>query len=723
MVPTIKDLAEAEISLCQRKFTDSLDLANSALEKALESDGIESKARILLLMSRIFNTQGRYNYDCDFHDKSLAYLNAALRFFPEKKGFYWDIQIEKGLTYLHKEYFGDAIAIFEECQNSIEEIENIPCTQAKFLLALSELHYQKNEYDESIDNASKTLEIAGENELGDKLYLEIYSQLVKVYLRRHEYTKVLEYGNLTLELSKKLEDKEKEYIGLNAIGVYNASQNDFKTAMFNFMNGYDISSKINFKYGVAHSLINIGTIYAKLFNYNEALERYNIVLDNYENVIDDSTVLTIMNNAGNIYFVVGDLEKAMDYFERALSMAREMNYTKMLVHTLSQISGTLLAQGKYREALKYAFESEEIIEKTSNLEGKQTNYITLGNIYYKLGDFDLAMKYIGKGIIGSKQIKDTANEIKGYRIMSNIFQEKGDYKKALEYQLIYSQAQENYAIDQRNRQIIDIEIQYDIQKKEQEIKLLTKFQNELIRKNNKIAEQNEQLKVANENLKQFTYVVSHDLNEPLRMIGSYSNMIQKRYADQLDESSEEFFAYVNTGVTRMSKLLKDLLKYTTVGENMEWRETVNLNDVLDGTLLNFALKISESNALIKKQDLPTIVSSESLVSQLFQNLIGNALKFNKPGTPPEISISCEQEEGKYLISFRDRGIGIPQDELDRIFVIFQRLHKRSDYQGTGIGLSICMKIIKKLKGTLSVQSEEGQGSIFTVGLPINPTMI
>ncbi len=719
----IQELNNAESSLNQRRFVDSMESAHSALEITSASGDMAVKAQILRFISRVNNIKGRYNNDHTLYEESLSHLDAALTLFPYQEGEYWDTLLEKGRTFLLKNDFASAANVFEKCADDESALFERPVRDVNLRLAISEFHYLKNEYDEAVDKAEEALSIVMDNDLDGKLLLEVYSQLVRVYLRRHEYGKILEYGNKTLELSRKYEDKEKEFVGLNAIAVYHGTKYDFKMAMLNFRNALDKSKEINYRYGTAYCLINIGTIYANLFNYNEALVRYTTVLEEYEDVLDESTGLIIMNNVGNIYFTVGNLDEALDYFQRALTMAESMNYTEMLAHTMAQVSRTLVSQKKYDEALEYAFKSEALIEDSDSIEGKQINYITLGNIYYKLGDFDLAMKYVGKGIVSSKHMKDTVSEIRGYRLMSNIFKEKGNYKKALDYQLIYSQAQERYAMDQRNRQIMDIEIRYDIQKKEQEIELLTKFKDMLISQRNKIAEQNADLMEINQELKQFAYVVSHDLKEPLRMIGSYSSLIQKRYSDALDESSGEFFGYVNEGVERMTKLLNDLLKYATVGrrEEMEWEE-VDLNEVLDATEFNLSLNISETAATINKVPLPEIISSRSLVSQLFQNLIGNALKFSKPDVPPVIDIGYELKDNMHMISFRDNGIGIPKESQERIFVIFQRLHKRSEYQGTGLGLSICMKIIRKLKGIIAVESEEGNGAVFTIGLPVDPPL-
>ncbi len=716
-VITIQEFHNAQLSLSKRRFDESMSYARLLLEQVSETGRIDENARVLHLIVDINNTQGRYQNENELYLSSLDYLEDALKILPKDAAILrWETYLKMAHTHLLLGHYEIADELLTHC-HSQEEITNESLRRKVNLsLAISEFHYLQNEYDEAVSYVDEMLSLVEQED--EILLLDIYSQAVRIYLRKHEYGEIMEYSEKTLELSRKYDDNEKEFIGLNAIAVYHGTKYDFKMAMLYFRNALDKSVEINYRYGTAYCLINIGTIYANLFNYNEALDRYMTVLEEYEDVLDDSTGLIIMNNVGNIYFTVGKLDDALEYFEKSLALAESICYNEMKAHTLAQISRTLVEQKKYEEALSYAFRSEELIEETGNIEGKQINYITLGNIYYRLGDHDLAMKYVGKGVVSAKQVKDSVSEIRGYRLMSNIFKEKGNFEKALEYQLVYSQAQERYALDQRNRQIIDIEIRYDFQQKEKEIELLTKYKDTLASQHDRIVAQNKKLIDVNNDLMQFAYAVSHDLKEPLRMIGSYSQLIERRYAPQLDDSSTEFFKYVNEGVSRMTLLLDDLLKYATIGKSDELDlEEVNLKEILDVTLFNLKLVIEESEAKIIADTLPTIQTNRAYVSQLFQNLISNAIKFKKQGVPPEVRVGYEMLDNEHHISIKDNGIGIPADALGRIFVVFQRLHKRSHYSGSGIGLAICMKIIERLNGSIAVESEEGIGSQFTISLP------
>ena len=232
-----------------------------------------------------------------------------------------------------------------------------------------------------------------------------------------------------------------------------------------------------------------------------------------------------------------------------------------------------------------------------------------------------------------------------------------------------------------------------------------------------LAEQSEELRRANEELKQFAYVASHDLQEPLRMVTSYLQLIEARYNDCLDDDGRIFINYAVDGSTRMKALINDLLTYSRVQRRHEAFSRVDLNRVLSRVVQNLEISITESGAIISHDSLPVIRGSENEIAQLFQNLIGNAIKFRRE-IPPEIEIRCEKKDGMYHVRVSDNGIGIDKQYLDRIFVVFQRLHTRDKYPGTGIGLAIVKKVVENHGGKITVESEPGKGTTFTFTLPI-----
>ncbi len=232
-----------------------------------------------------------------------------------------------------------------------------------------------------------------------------------------------------------------------------------------------------------------------------------------------------------------------------------------------------------------------------------------------------------------------------------------------------------------------------------------------------LAKHSEELARSNEELQQFAYVASHDLQEPLRMVTSYLQLLERRYRDQLDSDADEFIGFAVDGANRMKRLINDLLTYSRVGTHGQPFETVDCNAVLAYVAAVFKPSADDSDADITWDNLPAVHADESQLTQLFQNLIGNAIKF-RGDEKPRIHISAERRQADWLFAVRDNGIGIDPEYFDRIFVIFQRLHTKAHSPGTGIGLAVCKKIVERHGGRIWVESRGGHGSTFYFTLPI-----
>lgn len=216
---------------------------------------------------------------------------------------------------------------------------------------------------------------------------------------------------------------------------------------------------------------------------------------------------------------------------------------------------------------------------------------------------------------------------------------------------------------------------------------------------------------SNTDLEQFAYVASHDLQEPLRTVSSYVQLIERRYEDKLDNDAKEFIKFAVDGVNRMQNLISALLQYSRVSTRGQEPVPTNIEDVINAVKQNLHEAIVESKATITADELPTLKADEAQMIQLFQNLIGNALKF-KGEADPKIHISAKKQDSFWLFSVKDNGIGIEKENLERIFIIFQRLHTRDEYKGTGIGLAVCKKIVERHGGKIWAESEEGKGTTF-----------
>lgn len=227
----------------------------------------------------------------------------------------------------------------------------------------------------------------------------------------------------------------------------------------------------------------------------------------------------------------------------------------------------------------------------------------------------------------------------------------------------------------------------------------------------------EELRRSNEELEEFAYVASHDMQEPLRTVSSYVQLLERRYADKLDSDARDFIAFAADGAARMQAMISDLSAYSRIGRREREFLPTDFEKALSEALANLESAIMESNAEVTIGPLPVIVADSSQITVLFQNLVGNAIKFRQEGVTPRVHVSAEKQGEKWVFSVSDNGIGIDPKNFDRIFVIFQQLHPPDTYPGTGIGLAICKRIVERHGGSIWVESDPGKGTTFYFAIP------
>lgn len=289
----------------------------------------------------------------------------------------------------------------------------------------------------------------------------------------------------------------------------------------------------------------------------------------------------------------------------------------------------------------------------------------------------------------------------------------GDAKELPEsYKELFNAISQSYDFYEKDRKIMERAMELS---SEEMIGLYKKLKNEtektIQNSEANLELKNVELERKNKELEQFAYIVSHDLQEPLRTTSSFSALIKKQYHGQLDEKADKYFNYIQEASDRMKILIKNLLDYSRIGNNKEL-ECVDCNKILENVMADLGTAIAETHATIKWDELPVITGYPTEIKQLFQNLITNGIKFRKKEVIPEINISVQKYEGFWQFAVKDNGIGIDEKHNEKIFIIFQRLHTRSEYEGSGIGLSHCKKIVELHKGRIWVESKPGEGSTF-----------
>jgi PAS domain S-box-containing protein len=230
-----------------------------------------------------------------------------------------------------------------------------------------------------------------------------------------------------------------------------------------------------------------------------------------------------------------------------------------------------------------------------------------------------------------------------------------------------------------------------------------------------LVRQAEELRRSNRELEQFAYIASHDLQEPLRMVSNYTQLLERRYRGKLGPEADEFINYAVEGAKRMRSLIDDVLDFARVSRDAPRQEPTDLGPLLSAALADLAAVIREKNAVITSDPLPVVIGNGSQLRQVLQNLLGNAIKFCN--RPPRVHLEARRQDNGWIISVRDNGIGIEPEHLDKIFQVFQRLHSNSEFAGNGIGLAVCKRIIERHKGTIQVASRLNEGSTFTFTVP------
>ncbi len=237
------------------------------------------------------------------------------------------------------------------------------------------------------------------------------------------------------------------------------------------------------------------------------------------------------------------------------------------------------------------------------------------------------------------------------------------------------------------------------------------------RADEELAQRTAELARSNAELEQFAYIASHDLQDPLRMISGFAQLLAKRYRGNLDKNADEFIAYILDGVNRMQQMIEDLLAYSRVGTRGKPFQPTDCEVIFDQAVANLRVAIEQSGAVVTHDPLPVIMADPTQMVGLFQNLISNAVKFRREETPC-VHVSAAKKENEWVFSVQDNGIGIAPESFGNLFQLFQRLHTKSEYPGTGIGLAICKKIVEHHGGRIWVESEVGKGSIFYFTIPI-----
>ena len=494
----------------------------------------------------------------------------------------------------------------------------------------------------------------------------------------------------------------------NSNGLTLLYQGNYAESLKNHLEALKIRQEIDDRNGIANSHTNIALIYEWQKNYEAALENNRLSLSIMEELGNQQGIVNGYTNIGNIYYAQQRFEEALKNHLHCQQIEQRNGNIFGEAASMLNIGSIYLGMERYDDAMQNYLAALKIFEEQGSKQYMAMLYTNIGLIQYKLKDYQQALANQLKGLEICEQIGYNEESVRCCESLSDTYRALGDFENAFKYFEKYHRLDKEMAGIQAQKQVLQLNFQHEIDLREKEAQLLKE-------KNEAINIYAQKLEASNNALNQFAHVASHDLREPLRMVSSYMTLLEKTMGDQINPVQKQFIGFAVDGAARMEQLIHDLLRLAKVDANPRI-EKVSLSTVIDEVKNNLEILLREKNATIIAASLPNIMADRTQVMQLFQNIIGNGIKYNESSSPT-ITISYAAGASESLLSIADNGIGIPAEYRERAFQIFQRVPTAKQYQGSGIGLAICKKIVDGMGGSISIDDNPTGGSVFLITIP------
>lgn len=627
---------------------------------------------------------------------------------------------------------------------------------------------------EAIDNSRKALSIATRIEYDEGIFYA-YNNLGTAYDGIGQEDSALLYFEKALALGTEMEDEYALSVVKNNFGLYYLFRGNYELAMRFFQESLVSIDEPGHYLDPVVTYNNIGVIHQEQGNIDKAVEYYKKAGDaSYEAGDKPFAYLSY----GYIDQIQGDFSKAIGYYEQALQTYREEHDDLHTGEALYYLGECYIGLEQYNEARDYLNASLKIYHRLGMIPDEVEIFRKIAAAYEAEGDHEAALKYYKQA--AEQGVKSELNTIlvPVYQALARLYALKENYKTAYEYQLLYQELNDTIYDNETKERIAQLEMNHELEvnkaerdrlkaeqakreavvqqrtllaagstlitvllaillvvyyranrqkkainrvletKVKQRTAELEHVNNKLLDSNSELEHVNNKLLESNEELERFTYIASHDLKEPLRNITSFINLIERKLGRKADTELQEYMEYVTRNTRQMYSLIEDVLNFSRIAA-LEIRGTqcVELNVLMIDVEASLSRMINEKRARLEIVDpLPSIRAHKTHVFMLFKNLIENGLKYNE-SEQPLIRISYREEEHFYRFFIEDNGIGIDPVYHEQIFEMFKRMNTRDKYEGTGIGLATCKKIVTKYGGTISVESEEGKGTTFNFTWP------
>lgn len=505
---------------------------------------------------------------------------------------------------------------------------------------------------------------------------------------------------------------------------------------------------------------NIGVIHEEQGNLEKAIEYYQKAGDF---AVANGDRLFGLLCYGYIAQIKGNVEDAILHYDEALVISREKEHRLHIGETLFYLGECYLELGEYQQAKQHLTESMEIYSSMELLPDVVEILHAMAEVYETEGNNEQALRRYHEAVELAEQSGHNTALVPAYRALARQYAQLGNYEKAYDYQLQYQELNDNIYDNETKERIAQMENNYELrvskaeqerleaEQAEREVRLRQstllaiastlsailvsiiaigiyragqerkalnlKLEAKVKERTSEYEYVNQQLLESNQELERFTYIASHDLKEPLRNITSFINLIERRLENKEEPDLKEYMGYVTTNTRQMYNLIEDVLSFSRITAlDMREIDWVDLNVVMIDVKATLSGMIREKEAELTISDLPRIKAHKTHISMVLKNLIENGLKYNE-SVRPVVRVNCSEDEEWFYFSVEDNGIGIDPKYHELIFEMFKRMNTREKYEGTGIGLAICKKIVSKYGGDFIVESTEGKGSIFRFTWP------